>query len=880
MTHLAASPAEVILEYGSTGSMLLDAQGRVLYSNQAFADLLGRSLDALTGCDLLSLVPNERAAELREHLLGLSQGTTHSVRMELSFEGDFFSEVWADVSMDARQTAGGDLLGIVVTAMDSTQRRLREQRDAQRFGLTLQSAELGQWEWLVPTDTLEVDAYWAMTLGYAVGQLTPNMGALLQLVHPEERGATQSDLQACLAGNEADFRCEVRMRHSDGCWVWVVHQGMVVEREPSGACKRMIGTTKDVTRSKAAELALRQAQQRQQLAMKSARLGQWEWDHRSDRISFDDRCAELFGQAAAGGSFERALWTDLIDADDRQPALAHLASCLGSEEGAILMEHRVVHAQRGRIWLRNCGQIIERDSQGWPTHIVGLYEDINDRKLAEEELRSAKERAETASRAKSAFLANMSHEIRTPMNAMIGLTRLVLDADLKPRERDYLQKVHSSSLSLLAILNDILDLSKVEAGRLTLEELPFSLRSVLDNVMQLYSQQASNKGLSLQCDIGDSPRLVVGDPSRLTQVLSNLVGNALKFTSHGGVRISAEVRLVDGGPAELHCAVQDTGIGLSADQMASLFRPFSQADESVTRRYGGTGLGLAISRQLVSLMGGEIGVSSIQGTGCRFHFTARLAVPSPAMAVSSHRSSDVSYSDMVITSGQRFAGLRVLLADDIALNREVVVELLRRLGADVVEACDGEQALAQMAHHTWDIVLMDLHMPVLDGLSAMRRVGELDSAHRPPVVALTASVMDEDRIRCFEAGMVDFVAKPVDPNDLARVLSRWVRKGPGPGPAVLTAAAAAPCGTAALAAPDMALREQFAAVFESLRSYLRAHELVPDDLIDQIRQLAAAEPHEPGWPGLVELILDFDHASALLALNGLAPEHRVHESAT
>ncbi len=877
-TELAGTPAEVIFHGSAVGSLLLDAQARVLCANEAFASLSKVPVEALLGRELDSLVSGGQAAALRDHLHALTEGAADSSRLDLCFEDEFFSEVWADVALAAQRAADGQLLSIVVTAMDSSERRRRDQHAAQRFGLTLQSAELGQWEWLVARDVVEVDAYWAMTLGYPVGQLTPTMDALMQLMHPEDRKVAEAQIDACLVGQTADFSCELRMRHADGSWIWVVHQGMVVEREPDGTCKRVIGTTKDVTRRKSAELALRRSQQHQLLAMNSASLGQWEWNGRDDMLSFDARCAELFGQSKVSGTIARKAWLQLVDTQDLPAVREHLGACLRSDAGGISLEHRAVHPVRGLIWLRSSGQLVERDEMGRPLHIVGLYEDITERKQAEEELRAAKEKAEAASRAKSAFLANMSHEIRTPMNAMIGLTRLVLDGDLKPRERGFLQKVHASSLSLLAILNDILDLSKIEAGRMTVEQTSFSLEAVLDGVLKLFSQQAKDKGLILHRQFGALAQCVVGDPARLAQVVSNLVGNAIKFTATGEVRVVAELLAAKDDTAELRCSVIDTGIGLTPEQAAGLFRPFSQADESVTRCYGGTGLGLAISRQLVAVMGGEIGVSSVPGEGCTFSFTARLGLMPAALGVSPVRAPPAMDDPATAASySHRFDGARVLLVDDVALNREVAVEILRSLGADAFEVSNGEQALAQLATEPWDLVLMDLHMPVLDGVSAMRRLATYAPERRPPVVALTASVMDEDRARCSEAGMVDFIAKPVDAESISRVLARWVPRFSGAEQIAHSAAGSQKPNSRVSSALNKAQRGRMASVFAALRPYLQAQELVPDELVDLIRQAATEEVGNPHLQRLLDLIFDFDHAGALSALEAASTEEYDHE---
>jgi len=399
---------------------------------------------------------------------------------------------------------------------------------------------------------------------------------------------------------------------------------------------------------------------------------------------------------------------------------------------------------------------------------IWIIEDVTAQHAVVEEMRQARQLAEDSVRIKAEFLANMSHEIRTPMNAIIGMTHLTLMTALSNSQRDYLSKVQSSSQHLLGILDDILDVSKIEAGKFQLELRDFSLHQLLEEVLDQVRPRISEKDLAVRLSVAaDVPERVSGDPLRLRQILLNYLSNAVKFTERGQIRIEVNLRHPVADDALLYFSVTDSGIGLSPEQLKLIFQSFQQADASTTRRFGGTGLGLAIAKQLTELMGGQVGVQSVLGEGSNFWFEVPLLL-ARSTAIEGLAVRDFRYDCKVAE------GMRILLVEDTELNQQVAAELLQAMGCRVDIAADGSLALSQLSKERYDLVFMDMQMPVLDGLAATRLLRQQPGLGELPVIAMTANARKSDHEACLAAGMNDFVSKPFEPHTLYSVLKRWL----------------------------------------------------------------------------------------------------------
>ncbi|MCA6216722.1 response regulator [Ideonella sp. B7] len=480
---------------------------------------------------------------------------------------------------------------------------------------------------------------------------------------------------------------------------------------------------------------------------------------------------QAYGFALAGLTGLGLVWVFRIHGVEAEPAVPGVYAVL---YGAICVMGTVMGTATSHSFdqqldrVTELSQALQRANESLEARVAERTQALQ---AANEALGAAKLEAEAAARAKAAFLANMSHEIRTPLNAIHGLGHLLQQTPLEAVQRAHVGQLQQAAGHLLGIVNDILDLSKADAGRMTLAMEPFRLETVLARVRGLIGDAAARKGLALTCRCeADVPALLIGDALRLGQVLVNLGHNAVKFTDRGHVDLHIRVLARETQTVRLHFAVRDTGIGIPREDQGRLFQEFEQVDSSPTRRHGGTGLGLAISRQLVGLMGGEIGVDSVPGQGACFWFTAKLGLVQAEAMMGPH---DTAPARPVGDGARRLQGRRLLLAEDNPVNQLVAAELLRRAGAQVDVAENGREAVAMARAGSHDLVLMDMQMPELDGVQATQALRQHLDACRLPIIAMSASVLAEDRQRCLEAGMNDFVAKPFDPEALFAVVERW-----------------------------------------------------------------------------------------------------------
>jgi two-component system sensor histidine kinase/response regulator len=597
--------------------------------------------------------------------------------------------------------------------------------------------------------------------------------SLIETIVPDEQRQAAKDFQEHVLRGE-NLVIETERRCKDGRRVMV---RLSSARLQVNGDAMVLFLYTDVTAMRHAEAALQSAQARLELMIGSSPAVIYATTIVGETFRptwVSDNLTRITGYAVAD-ALDPNWWSDRIHPDDRAAAFASLPCLLTDDH--LTLDYRFRLKDGTYRWMHDESRLT-RDSAGKPAQIFGAWLDVTVRKAAEDAIREARDTAEQLARARTAFLANMSHEIRTPMNAVLGLTELVLDTELSGYQRRSLGLVRSAGDTLLALLNDVLDFSKIEGEHVTLENISFDLRYLLESTASLLAVRIGERPIELVADLDDHiPGLVRGDPTRLRQIVTNLLGNAIKFTQHGEVALSANMEEVCEGRCRIRFAIRDTGIGIPVDQLASVFEEFTQADVSMTRRYGGTGLGLAISRKLVTLMGGDLMVTSEEGRGSEFAFT--LAFP-----IEEKRQAETP-------SVANLNGQRMLVVDDNATNRRIMRDMLVFAGVSLEEALSADAGLSAMQQAVQDtrpytLAIIDAQMPDRDGfeLAAAIRADPAFGATR--LLMLTSAGQRGDTKRCRQVGIEGYLTKPVSRNDLLEVIAALLATDPTSGTELVT----------------------------------------------------------------------------------------------
>lgn len=743
-----------ILDSAAALVLVLDKKGRVVRFNRACEDIAGYSFDEMEGeyiWDKL-LLPQDLAGlkkifdELRFEAIPTEHENSWATK-----DGRRPLIAWSNSVLKNKK---GGVEYIVSIGIDVTEKRAAENaliESGESLSRAQAIAHIGNWEWEVEKGNI----FWSDEIfrifGYEPGSFEPTYQDFLNTIHPDDRDLVASCVAEALK-KEKSYSIDHRVVLPGG-GERIVHEQGEVEFNKEGRAVRMIGAVQDITEQKKAEEEIQLFK-----AMMEATTDFVAMADREGKTTYLNKAARLLIGIDENEDIGKMYIKDFHPKEVADYVL-NVGIPTAVNKGSWLNETVFLHKDGHEILTMQV-LLSHKSSDGEVEYFSTIARDISQRKAFEDELKKAKDLAETGSKAKSEFLANMSHEIRTPMTSIIGMAELLSEGDLTDKERDYVERLKDSGDSLLAIINDILDLSKIEAGRIDLEEVDFNLPEEVEKIISIYGVRAHDKGVKLSKSISpDVPHDFKGDPVRLRQVLINLIGNAIKFTDEGEIRVNVE-REVNEDDVVIF-TVSDSGKGIPESKLESIFEEFSQADSSTTRIYGGTGLGLTISRKLVELMGGEISVESEVGKGSKLRFSVK-------MKAGSAKTSDSKKEKKGDKSGVERI-LNILLVDDSEDNR-LLIKIFMKNSPHILDiAVNGEEAFEKFMVKRYDLVLMDMQMPVMDGYEATKifRSWEEDkNIKETPIIAFTAHALKEEVQRCLDAGCTDHLAKPVKKKEL------------------------------------------------------------------------------------------------------------------
>lgn len=757
-------------------------KGTIVEWNAAAENLWGLKKKDVLGRTAFDLFPQDQAELFRESDLPILRAETMISCLQQTWElprGRKQVRIWKvpvhDASAQPRFVLG---IALDISAQVELEEQLKEARmkaedAAHTLNLALGGAALGVWDWNLKSNEMNFDRRWCEMLGLAVEQVSMHLRTWEERVHPEDLQRCYQDIEAYMQGRTDRYENVHRMQHANGEWVYMLVKGRFSAWDEAGKPIRFIGTHLDITHIEKSKIALQESRKRLEEAEIAGKFGSWKlnlltgesfWS-KGHNIIFD------FDPEHAVPSFEA--FVSCLDPEEHERLRILYQNLSEGKVTSFETDYRV-RTKTGELrYVKASGQV-QCDSDQKPLSILGTVQDITSLKILENSLIETREHALAASRTKSRFLANMSHEIRTPLNGIMGNTTLLMDTPLTPEQKTMLETIKSSGDALLALIDGILDLAKIEAGKLDIVNETFDLRALLDEAMRIVAAAAAEKRNTLELGVDPAvPLKIMSDPFRLRQILLNLFSNAIKFTEHGTIRVDVHHIPLADAKVQIVVSVKDSGIGMTREQQKKIFQEFEQLDGSTTRKYGGSGLGLVISKQLCTLLGGTIQVTSEQGLGSQFTFSITAdeaqepAVDTPALA-----------NPTGLFKLETARNLHVLIAEDNKVNQSIALQFLKKLNirADIVD--NGQRAWELVSNGFYQLVFMDVHMPVMDGFDATRQIRqELPAERQPHIVALTANAMRGDKDLCLAAGMDDFLQKPLVLTDLASCIHRMLLQG-------------------------------------------------------------------------------------------------------
>ncbi|MBF0193911.1 MAG: PAS domain S-box protein [Magnetococcales bacterium] len=771
---------EQAIEHSPSSIVITNKDGAIEYVNPKFTKVTGYLPVEAIGQNPRILKTGHTSQEeyklLWETLLAGKEW--HGEFMNKKKDG---TNYWENVSISPVLSDTGEIIHFIGIKEDITLRRMNDQR----LKMALEASNDGIWDWNIETGSCFFSHRWFQMMELSSNEVKPHKTSWTERIHKKEQADVLQTLESCLDGKIDSFESEHRLKSGSGAWLWMRVKGKVTERDSEGKPLRMVGTQSDITLTREWLEMLRKTNDKLQKSEKNYRslvdnvpgvVYRCAIDSKWTMFFISNAISDLSGYPAEDFIDNNTrCYSSIIHPED----LKHVGFVIDKaiqNHKAFELEYRIIHANGETRWVYERG-CIGQYQDGEPEFLDGVIVDNTERKKMEVQIHNAKQEAEKANNAKSQFLAAMSHDIRTPMNAILGMGEVLSQSNLDNSQRHDLGVLTHAGEGLLALINDILDLSKIEAGQLQMEIVSFDLREMIKGTFHILHQKAKEKNLIFTYQVDPNCfQLVIGDQQRLRQILLNLLGNAIKFTKSGNITLTVESLKKD----EIQFVVTDTGIGIPAEKLDTIFQPFTQAEDSINRRFGGSGLGLSICQLLVEKMGGIIKVESKLGKGSKFSFYVQLPQSAVGISdtVSTQKSWNKQHHSSVVKDVTKQKPLQILLVDDAEDNQIVVEAFLKKTSHSLTNAKNGKKAVEAFQSSNFDLILMDMMMPVMDGFEATRQIRSFEKHHgrQPtPIVALTANAMKEDMDKTISAGCDLCLSKPIRMANLLNVVDHFAK---------------------------------------------------------------------------------------------------------
>ncbi len=753
---------EKIMEQSNSMLIITNRNREITWTNEAFCRTTGYTMQEVLGKNPGQLLQGNKSnrpviKKFRESLIAR---VPYNCEL-LNYKKDG-TPYWVEIKCQPLFNEKGQIEGFFAIEEDITERKRTEallDESKLRLEMAIDSTGAALWDWDIINNTVYYSPTWKKGLGYTEKEIHFDINEWSSRLHPDDKEKTMYKLDQYLSGATSSYEAEFRLRHKDGHYLSFLDRGKITVSDEQGQPLRMTGIAFNISELKETQQKLKESESRWNAALEGSEFGVWEWDFEKNSLYFSPKLKELYGYRPDELNPSLEFWMNTCHPDDLAASKDALNDHLENKTLQFQSDRRVMHRDGQYRWFQSRGVVIDRDPQGHPLKVVGSVADITERKKMEEELILAKNLAEANVKIKRRFLANISHEIRTPMHAIMGIAEQLTRSTLDEKQEYYLRIINDSARALLGIINDVLDISKIEEGKLKIDKVDFGMRDLLYNVFNLFSDSAEQKNIRYKLNFDERlNRIFSGDPSRVRQILLNVISNALKFTEKG--TISLGCRLISRSEKQFNILFEctDTGIGMSDEMKKKLFEDFTQEDESFERKYGGSGLGLAITNELVLLMQGSINVKSIKDEGTvisivlPFTESKEILHPVPQTAVSG-------------SAKNKLSALSVLVAEDNQFNRLLLQIMLgnNEISYDMAE--NGMQAVELATRKNYDLILMDIQMPEMDGIEATKKIRSLINK-KLPIIAITANAVDEELKVYMKEGMTDFLTKPFDEHKL------------------------------------------------------------------------------------------------------------------